>query len=162
MSVETVQRPSGEFIQEVDVQPDQPTRSAAVKWVVVVDETLNPGLIANATACMAAAVGNAMPRLLGDGGDDASGGSHVGLPWLGCSVLAADATKIQQIRAKAAASGNIFIADMVDSAQKATVYTEYLEVLARTPAEELAYYAVSLVGPRKRIDKLVGKLSLLR
>jgi Protein of unknown function (DUF2000) len=33
--------------------------------------------------------------------------------------------------------------------------------LAETEAQQVAYYAVSIVGPRKRIDKIVGRLRLL-
>lgn len=39
--------------------------------------------------------------------------------------------------------------------------TSNLEQLARTSHEELRYYAISIVGPRNRVDKLVKKLSLL-
>jgi hypothetical protein len=34
--------------------------------------------------------------------------------------------------------------------------------VASTEAADLTYYAVSIVGPRNKVDKLVGKLSLLR
>jgi Protein of unknown function (DUF2000) len=33
--------------------------------------------------------------------------------------------------------------------------------MAATEAQKVDYYAVSIVGPRKRIDKIVGKLRLL-
>ncbi|WP_199485384.1 DUF2000 family protein [Actinomadura craniellae] len=32
---------------------------------------------------------------------------------------------------------------------------------AETPADRIDYYAVSIVGPRNRIDKIVGRLPLL-
>ena len=33
--------------------------------------------------------------------------------------------------------------------------------LAQTEAADLTYYAVSIVGPRNRVDKLVGTVPLL-
>ncbi|MFD0853499.1 DUF2000 family protein [Actinomadura adrarensis] len=34
-------------------------------------------------------------------------------------------------------------------------------VFRETTADELGYYAVSIVGPRQRVDKIVGRLPLL-
>ena len=33
--------------------------------------------------------------------------------------------------------------------------------ISSTGAEELTYYALSIVGPRNRVDKIVGKLALM-
>jgi hypothetical protein len=51
---------------------------------------------------------------------------------------------------------------MVDIGQHVRVYDGYLERLAKTDEPDLNYLAVSLVGPRNVVDKLVGGLSLLR
>lgn len=145
-----------------DVTTHQSTRRARLKWVIVVDESLPPGRAANAAACTAAAVGKALPDLLGPGGADASGTAHAGLPWAGCSVLAADAATLRELRAKAAAKDDLLIVDMPEPAQTSRVYDAYLGVLAETGPDTLGYCAVSLVGPRNQVDKLVGKLALLR
>lgn len=160
-------RSSGPRLSHDDIRSDLSTRQARLKWVIVVDEALPAGRQVNAAACMAASVGAAVPGLLGRGGDDASGGHHPGLPWAGCSVLAADAGTLRELRARAAdaqAQGqeDVLITDMPGPAQTARVYDAYLGELAGTKGEDLDYLAVSLVGPRKRIDKLVGRLPLLR
>ncbi|WP_069629568.1 DUF2000 domain-containing protein [Streptomyces niveus] len=138
------------------------TREAPLKWVVVIDADLPAGRAVNAAACMAAAVGKALPGLLGDDGRDASGYLHPGLPWAGCSVLAADTATLHALREKAAAKEDVFVADMPEPAQTSRIYDEYLGLLAGTKHEDLTYHAVALVGPRNRISKLVGKLPLLR
>lgn len=145
-----------------DIRTDLPTRGIRIKWVMVVDQALPSGLIANATACMAAAVGKAMPDLLGPGGQDAAGEHHPGLPWTGCSILGGDRAAIRDIRAKALAQPNLLIVDMPEHAQTARVYDEYLASLAGLAGDDLGYYGVSLLGPRNPIDKLVGRLRLLR
>ncbi|GAB3566965.1 hypothetical protein GCM10027445_14650 [Amycolatopsis endophytica] len=147
---------------QVEVQLDATTRTAKVKWVIVADPSLGPGLVANATACLGAAVGKVMPELVGPDVTDASARPHTGLPWTGCSILAADAAKLLQIRTKAANREGIFIADMSKHAQASRSYTEYTEAMANTDEEAFEYYAVALVGPRNKIDKLVGGLPLLR
>ncbi|MFI6457332.1 DUF2000 domain-containing protein [Streptosporangium amethystogenes] len=145
-----------------DIRTDQPTRQAKLKWVVVVDQNLPAGRLVNAAACMAAAVGKILPDLVGRDGEDASGVHHPGLPWAGCSILAADADTLHALRAKAATKDDLIIVGMPEPAQTSRVYDEYLDRLADTRNEDLAYSAISLVGPRNKIDKLVGKLGLLR
>ncbi|WP_329390906.1 DUF2000 domain-containing protein [Streptomyces sp. NBC_01716] len=138
------------------------TRQAPLKWVVVIDESLPAGRAVNAAVCTAAAVGRALPDLLGGDGRDGSGQLHPGLPWAGCSVLAADAATLHALREKATAKEDVFVVDMPEPAQTSRIYDEYLGLLAGTKHEDLTYLAVGLVGPRNRIGKLVGKLPLLR
>ncbi|GAB2985584.1 hypothetical protein GCM10017788_07330 [Amycolatopsis acidiphila] len=102
-----------------------------------------------------------MPGLLGPDGKDSGGGLHPGLPWAGCTVLAASAEQLAELRAKAAGSDGMFVADMPGLAQRTRVYDEYLERLGEVADTETDYYAVGLIGPRNRIDKLTRKLSLL-
>lgn len=144
-----------------EIRLDEPTRSARLKWVVVVDEQLPPGRAANAVACVTAATATAVGGLLGPSTTDADGGAHTGLPWIGCTVLGASREVLAALRSRAAASPGVHVADMPAVAQEIRVYTEYLDTVAGRPAEALDYLAVSLVGPKNRIDKLAGKLRLL-
>ncbi|WP_208761931.1 DUF2000 family protein [Microbispora hainanensis] len=77
----------------------------------------------------------------------------------GCSVPAADAAALRAIRAKAASSAGCFVADMPAAAQQTRVYADYL--LKETAADDVDYYAVGVVGPRNRVEKIVGKLPLM-
>ncbi len=144
-----------------EIDQSAPTRAARLKWVVVVDSDLPAGRAANAAICTAAATSRAVDGLLGDDAVDADGHAHPGLPWAGCTVLAADAATLRTIRAKASARADFFVADMPAAAQHTRVYTEYLEAVGGADAAGLDYYAVSIVGPRNPVDKLVGKLPLL-
>lgn len=144
-----------------EIDPSAPTRAARLKWVIVVDGDLPAGRAANAAICTAAATSQAVAGLLGDDAVDADGHTHPGLPWAGCTVLAADAATLRTIRTKAAARADFFLADMPAAAQHTRVYTEYLASVADTKADDLDYYAVSIVGPRNPVDKIVGKLPLL-
>ena len=146
---------------EDEIDQSAPTRAARLKWVVVVNGDLPAGRAANAAICTAAATSKAVAGLLGHDAVDADGNSHPGLPWAGCTVLAADADTLRTIRTKAAARADFFVADMPAAAQHTRVYTEFLKTVADTSADGLDYYAVSLVGPRNPMDKLVGKLPLL-
>ncbi|SEG99200.1 Protein of unknown function [Nonomuraea solani] len=139
---------------------DLPTKSLTVKWAIIIDRDLPRGLQANAAACLAASVGVSVPAIVGSGGVDASGLAHAGLPWTGCTVLAAPAAIVGRIRNDAAALSELVVSDMANLAQRTNVYDEYLAELART--EEPSYLAVSLFGPRALVEGLTGRLPLLR
>lgn len=142
-----------------EVRIEEPTRSARLKWVVLVDEGLPAGLAVNAAVCVAGATTAGVTGLLGPEAVDAAGSAHPGLPWAGCSVLAATPEQLATVRAKAAAAEGVFVADMPEAAQSTRVYREYLDQVGETG--DLRYLAVSVVGPRNRVDKLVGRLPLL-
>lgn len=144
-----------------EVRTGEPTRAARLKWVIAVDGTLPAGRIANAAACVAAATAPAVSGLLARGGSDADHANHVGLPWSGCAVLAADPAKLRQIRDKAGRRSDLFVADMPRTAQETRVYDDYLDRLSTLSADHIDYAAISLVGPRKPIDRIIGGLPLL-
>jgi len=145
-----------------DVAIGEPTRNSRLRWVIVVDAALSPGIAVNAVACVAAHVGRAVSGLLGPDGTDASGGGHPGLPWAGCAVLAASADELTAIRRKAVAAGDVDVCDTPASAQTNRVYAEYLAELSGTQDDALRLRALSLFGPKNRISKLTGKLELLQ
>lgn len=144
-----------------EIDTGAPTRAARLKWVIVVDEALPPGRAVNAAICAAAATAIAVPGLLGPDAIDADGATHPGLPWAGCTILATSGDQLAAIRAKASAAASVFVADMPSYAQHTRVYDDLLDRIANSPATELSYYALSVIGPRNRVYKIVGKLPLM-
>jgi Protein of unknown function (DUF2000) len=136
------------------------TGAAKLKWVVIVDQSLSPGQAVNAAVCVAAATAPAVPGLLGPGGPDASDHWHPGLPWAGCSILAASSAQTAAIRQQAL-ERRWLAADMPAAAQATRVYDDYLREVAKTHSDDLALLAVSLIGPRNQVAKLVRHLELL-
>ncbi len=143
-----------------EIKTGEPTRSAKLKWVVIVDAALSPGQAVNAAVCVSAATAQAVPGLLGPDGSDASGERHPGLPWAGCSVLAAKGCQLQATRRQAVAAG-LSVVDMAAAAQTTRVYDEYLEELTCCPTDDLTLLAISVIGPRNRVAKVVRTLTLL-
>ena len=87
-----------------EVTTDAPTPRARLERVVVVDAALPPGRAVNAAVCVAAATASGVEGLLGPAAVDADGSAHPGLPWAGCSVLAATAEQLAAIRTRAVAA----------------------------------------------------------
>lgn len=144
-----------------EIVTSEPTRSARLKWVVVVDSTIPPGRMVNAVACIAASTGASVTGLIGPSGPDATGHTHPGLPWAGCSILSATPAELAEIREKAVASEGVHVVDMPAIAQTTRVYDEFLAELAETKPDDLATCAVSIVGPRNKVSKLVKRLELM-
>lgn len=144
-----------------EVDHSMSTRQARLKWVVVVHADLPPGRAANAAVCAAAPTVASVTGLLGSEAVDAEGAPHAGLPWSGCSVLVADTGTLRTIRTKAAGRSDTFVADVPAAAQSTRVYSDFLDTVGRTRTEAMDYCAISIVGPRNRVDKIVGKLPLM-
>lgn len=144
-----------------EVDQSAPTRDARLKWVIVVDEQQPEGRRANAVACIAAAFGARVRGLLGTDGADSDGVVHPGLPWAGCSLLAADGERLVALRARAAEEEGVLVVGMPAAAQESRVYDEYLAELAGTATAELREIAIGLLGPRKAIERLTRRLRLL-
>ncbi len=144
-----------------ETQQTEGTRAPRLKWVIVVDENLPGGRAVNAAVCVASATAAAMPGLLGPDVTDATGRAHPGLPWTGCSILAASAEQLAQIRARAIAAEDMFHADMPTVAQHSKLYDDYIEQMANAESDGVGYYALSVIGPRNRVARMVHKLSLL-
>jgi uncharacterized protein DUF2000 len=144
-----------------EIVTSESTRAARLKWVIVVDRTIPAGRMVNAVACIAAGTAESVRGLNGPSGPDASGHVHPGLPWAGCSVLTAEPQELAEIREKAVASEGILVVDMPNIAQTNRVYDDYLAELAETKPEDLATCAISVIGPRNKISKLVKRLDLM-
>lgn len=144
-----------------EIDTGSPTRLARLKWVIVVDSSLAAGLQANAVACVAAATQSQVAGLIGPDAIDADGSLHPGLPWGGCTLLGATGERLEAVASAARSSVEVFVADMPAAAQETRVYDEYLGAVGETASDGLRVRAVSLVGPRKRADKIIHGLSLL-
>ncbi|MFE4690167.1 DUF2000 domain-containing protein [Streptomyces sp. NPDC056749] len=161
MSVVNVPSPATVGFTPEEVDFAMSTRQARLKWVVVVDADLPPGRAANAAICAAAPTVTSVPGLLGTDAPDAEGTMHPGLPWAGCSVLVADSATLRTIRAKATARPDVYVADVPAEAQSTRVYSDFVSAVGETRTEDIDYCAVSIVGPRNPVDKIVGKLPLM-
>jgi hypothetical protein len=82
---------------------------------------------------------------------------HIPLP-----VLVASTERIGAIAVAAAGQDELFSVGFSSLAQSCRTYDEYVDRMAATPTADLAEVGIGLYGPRRRVDKLVGSLPLLR
>ena len=135
--------------------------STPERCVIVVDAGLPVGRAANAAAVLALTIGQRHPALVGAPIVDASGYEHPGLIPIGIAVLAAPLEELPGLRANGASAG-CDIVDFPVQGQQTTDYKAFQDAVATVATDELRYVAIALVGQRKPIGKIVGKLGLLK
>jgi hypothetical protein len=131
------------------------------KLVVVVDETLPSGHAVNAAAVLGLSMGGRIADSLGEDGEDASGGVHLGLNTHPVPVVTASREQLRELFAKAAERPELVVVGFNEVARRARVYEEYLVTLAGTPGDEIDYVGVAVFGPRNRVSALTRRFSLL-
>lgn len=135
-----------------------------MKCVMIFDESLPVGVIANTAAIIGASLGKADPEVVGITPVDMDGNEHSGLIQFPVPILKSDSDTIQDIRKKALDTygEDIDIIDFTDIAQKSMTYDDYLNNYKATAGDDISYLGLTLCGPKKAINKLTGNLSLLR
>lgn len=134
------------------------------KCVMVIDEALPTGLIANTAGIMGITLGKQMPEAVGPDVMDKTGCSHRGIIQFPVPVLKASAEKIKELREQLYRPeyGELTVVDFSDTAQSCNVYEEFIAKAARTEEEAFTYLGVAICGPKKAVNKLTGSLPLLR
>ena len=133
------------------------------KTVIVVNDDLPAGLVANAAAVLALTLGRRIDGLIGPDLKDASGQVHAGITTVPLPVLRANDGVLRRIRDEAGGNGGaLLIVDFTDAAQQTRTYDEYTRRLAGTAGDDLSYLGVALHGPAKVVNRFTGSLPLVR
>jgi Protein of unknown function (DUF2000) len=140
----------------------QPATNGVLRCVVVIDESLPPGLAANATGMVALTLGATVAGLPGAPLVDADGEVHAAYMPQGITVLHGSAERLTTLRASAAAAEDIGVIDFPSHCQQTTDYDEVRRRVAGIPTVDLRYLAILLYGPRRAVSRLTGDLGLLR
>lgn len=134
------------------------------KCVMVIDETLPLGLIANTAAIMGITMGKEMPEVVGANVADQSGNQHLGIIEFPVPILKGSPDVIKEIREKLYQPEfqDLSVVDFSDLAQGCKTYEEFIEKMAAVPESSLQYFGVAICGPKKKVNKLTGSMPLLR
>lgn len=132
------------------------------KCAVVVGDELPAGLAANAAAVLSVTLGHRIGGLVGADVEDADGVAHPGIIRLPLPILKAPGPKVAALVQAAGRDEEVFFVAFSALAQSCRTYEEYTARMATTATADLDTVGVALHGPRKRVDRLVGSLPLLR
>lgn len=134
------------------------------KCVMVIDETLPLGIIANTAAILGITLGKERPDLVGADVTDQSGRCHPGIIEFPVPILKGSAAVIRQLRERLWEPDfeDLTVADFSDLAQGCKTYGEFMEKMARIPEAELGYLGLVICGAKKKVNRLTGSMGLLR
>lgn len=134
------------------------------KCVMVVNENLPLGIIANTAAILGITLGKHVPKLVGKDATDASGKNHLGIITIPVPILKGNEEILRELREKLYTSDfdDVVVADFSDVAQSCNVYSEYLQKASITSEKEHTYFGLTICGSKKKVNKLTGSMPLLR
>ena len=134
------------------------------KCVMVIDEHLPLGIIANTVAIMGITLGKEMPEVVGANVFDKSGNRHLGIIEFPVPILKGNADVIKSIREKLYEPDftDLTVVDFSDLAQGCKTYDEFIDKMKNISEVDLNYFGVAICGAKKKVNKLTGSLPLLR
>ena len=134
-----------------------------MKCVIIINEELPLGLIANTSAVLALTIGDNIKGIIGEDVPDKDGSTHRGITNIPIPLLKGNNELIRSLRNTLTNNGDdIFFVDFCDVAQQSKTYGEYSALLQKRTGAELNYLGIALCGPDKKVRKLTGNIGLLR
>ena len=116
------------------------------KCVIVIDETLPIGIIANTSAILGITLGAKVEEIVGDNVMDKTGNSHLGIIKIPIPILKATTETIKVIHKK------LYEHDFYDLTER----------MNHTQEKDLKYIGLAIYGSKNKINKLTGNIPLLR
>ncbi len=134
------------------------------KCVIVVDENLPLGVIANTAAILGITMGMKMPDVVGNDVLDLEGNPHMGIIQFLVPILKGNTKILNKLRTKLFEMqfSELTVVDFSDLAQGCKTYNEFTHKMANTSESKLNYIGIAVCGNKKQINKLTGSMPLLR
>lgn len=134
------------------------------KCVMILDETLPAGLIANTAAIMGITLGKKLPDVVGTDVADRSGNVHLGIIEFPVPVLKAPCDTIKAVRERLYQPEyqELTVVDFSDLAQGCRTYDEFIRKMGQASEETLQYLGVAICGAKRKVNQLTGSMPLLR
>lgn len=134
------------------------------KCVMIIDENLPLGIIANTAAIMGITIGKRMPDVVGTDVVDKTGNEHLGIIAFPVPILKGNPVLIKEIREKLYEPdySDLMVVDFSELAQGCKTYDEFIGKMHMVEEKELEYLGIAICGSRKKVNKLTGSMPLLR
>ena len=135
-----------------------------LKCVMVIDEELPMGIIANTAAILGVTMGKQMPETVGANVIDKTGNVHLGIVNLPIPILKGQGTLLKELREKLYQPefAGMTVVDFSDVAQGCKAFDEFIDKIAEVQEKELQYLGLAICGVKKKVNKLTGNMALLR
>lgn len=134
------------------------------KCVMIIDEKLPLGIIANTAAILGNTLGSHYPNVVDKDVLDKQDKLHLGIIEIPIPILKGNKDFLANLRAKLYDDEyqDIIVADFSDVAQSCKTYDEYIGKISEVEPKEITYFGIAIYGDKKKINKLTGSIGLLR
>ncbi|MDE6759385.1 MAG: DUF2000 domain-containing protein [Lachnospiraceae bacterium] len=134
------------------------------KCVIVIDENLPLGIIANTAAILGITMGMKIPDVVGEDVYDSDGNVHAGIIQFPVPILRGNIEILKTIRGRLYETefDDLTVVDFSDLAQGCKTYDEFITKMSACSETSLYYMGIAICGGKKKINKLTGNLPLLR
>lgn len=134
------------------------------KCVVIVDEKLPLGVIANTAVILGITMGMKMPDVVGKDVFDKNGNIHSGIIQFPVPVLKGSDKIISNLRNRLYDDefSELAVVDFTELAQSCKTYDDYVSKMAECTNDDLKFMGLAICGNKKKINKLTGSMPLLR
>ena len=134
-----------------------------MKCVIIIDENLSQGPMANTAAVLSLSLGKQFPQLIGEDFLDNLNIRRHGITTVAIPILKCTSLKLNEMReALKVHEAELTVIDLTSHTQSTRSYQEYTQKLQSTPIDELQYQGIALYGNEKLVNKFSGNLALLR
>ncbi len=135
-----------------------------MKIVMVIDNTLPVGLIANTAAVLGLSLGQKVAGLIGPDTRDGWDRIHNGITAYSIPILEATDAALNQLREELFSDefADVTVIDFCDLAQRSKHYDEYIRSFSQAVPGQLQYLGLCLCGPPEKVNRITGQLRLLK
>lgn len=136
----------------------------AEKCVILLDETLPNGLLANTAAILGITLGKTLPETVGRDIFDRSDHIHRGIIEFPVPILRGTAECLKTLRERLYEPdfADVVAVDFSDLAQGCKTYEEFTNKMESAQTSDLRYLGLAICGTKKQVNRLTGSLPLLR
>lgn len=135
-----------------------------MKCVMIVNENLPRGIIANTTAALGISIASLQDVMTGKKLVDRNGRIHESITNLPIPILALPANDVKVLYDNLLELNDedLKVIGFNDVAQNSHHYEEYEARLLQTAKDNINYLGICIYGPKKKINRLTGSMKMLR
>jgi len=135
-----------------------------MKCVMIVNQELPSGLVANTTAALGMSLANLVDGLIGESLEDGDGRLHEGLTKIPIPILCLPQKELKEKYDALLEMGDpeLRLIGFSRIAQGSRSYEDYAAKLKAASGEKMDYAGLCLYGPKNKVNKLTGSIKMLR
>lgn len=131
------------------------------KCVMIVDESLPLGIIANTTAILGNTLGSHYPGAVGKNVLDKNENEHLGIIERPIPILKGNKELLNNLRDTLYKEEykDMIVADFSDVAQSCKTYDEYIQKISKVDSNNINYFGIAIYGTKKHnlFEKIIGE-----